>query len=114
VFTEAWAELLETGGVKCVPIPAQSPNCNPHAERFVKPVRTGTWTNSSFSGNDTYDTWSPSSWRHCLTERSKGSGSNYIPDSQAPSRRRPRCCRSTRTYNVSCAVGPPPRRWETI
>jgi hypothetical protein len=32
--------LLETGGVKCVPIPAHSPNCNPHAERFVKTLRT--------------------------------------------------------------------------
>jgi putative transposase len=40
MFTEAWTALLETGGVKCVPIPAQSPNCNPHAERFVKSVRT--------------------------------------------------------------------------
>jgi putative transposase len=26
--------------VKCVPIPAHSPNCNPHAERFVKTVRS--------------------------------------------------------------------------
>jgi integrase-like protein len=40
VFTEAWTALLATGGVKCVPIPAQSPNCNPHAERFVKTIRT--------------------------------------------------------------------------
>jgi hypothetical protein len=40
VFTEAWTALPQTGGVKCVPIPAQSPNCNPHAERFVKTVRT--------------------------------------------------------------------------
>jgi integrase-like protein len=40
VFTEAWAALLESGGVKSVPIPAQSPNCNPHAERFVKTIRT--------------------------------------------------------------------------
>src|ERR1035438_6851169 len=40
VFTEAWTALLKTGDVKCVPIPAQSPNCNPHAERFVKTVRT--------------------------------------------------------------------------
>jgi hypothetical protein len=34
--TKAWTALLETGGVKCVPIPAQSPNCNPHAERFCE------------------------------------------------------------------------------
>jgi transposase len=39
VFTEAWTALLESGGVKCVPIPAQSPHCNPYAERFVKTVR---------------------------------------------------------------------------
>ena len=40
LFTKAWTALLETGGVKCVPIPAQSPNCNPHAERFVRTIRT--------------------------------------------------------------------------
>jgi hypothetical protein len=40
VFTKAWAKLLKSGGVKCVRIPASSPNCNPHAERFVKTVRT--------------------------------------------------------------------------
>jgi putative transposase len=40
VFTKSWAKLLETDGVQCVPIPAQSPNCNPHAERFVKTIRT--------------------------------------------------------------------------
>jgi len=32
--------LLKTGGVTCVPIPARSPNCNPHAERFVKTIRS--------------------------------------------------------------------------
>ena len=40
MFTEAWTALLETGGVKCAPIPAHSPNCTPHAERFVKTIRT--------------------------------------------------------------------------
>jgi putative transposase len=40
VFTAAWSALLETHGIECVAIPAQSPNCNPHAERFVKSVRT--------------------------------------------------------------------------
>jgi putative transposase len=39
VFTEAWTELLKSGGVKPVRIPASSPNCNPHAERFVRTVR---------------------------------------------------------------------------
>jgi hypothetical protein len=40
LFTEAFTALLKTGGVTCVPIPAQSPNCNAYAERFVKTVRT--------------------------------------------------------------------------
>jgi transposase InsO family protein len=40
LFTTAWTRLLESGGVNCVPIPAQSPNCNAHAERFVKTART--------------------------------------------------------------------------
>jgi len=40
LFTKAWTALLKSGGVKCVPIPAHSPNCSPHAERFVKTIRT--------------------------------------------------------------------------
>jgi transposase InsO family protein len=40
VFTKAWRDLLRSEGVKCVRIPARSPNCNPHAERFVKTVRS--------------------------------------------------------------------------
>jgi len=40
LFKHAWTALLKSGGVKCVPIPAMSPNCNPHAERFVKTVQT--------------------------------------------------------------------------
>ena len=40
LFTLAWTALLKTAGVTCVPIPAQSPNCNAHAERFVRTVRS--------------------------------------------------------------------------
>ena len=39
-FTKAWRALLEPGGARCVPIPAHSPSCNPHAERFVNTIRT--------------------------------------------------------------------------
>jgi transposase len=39
LFTEAFEAVLGDRGLKCVKIPAQSPNCNPHAERFVKAVR---------------------------------------------------------------------------
>ncbi len=40
LFTEAWTALLRTAGVTCIPIPAQSPNCNAYAERFVRTVRS--------------------------------------------------------------------------
>lgn len=40
LYTKAWTALLKSEGVNCVPIPASSPNCNPHAERFVKTFRS--------------------------------------------------------------------------
>jgi putative transposase len=39
LFTDAFREILRTGGVECVKTPAKSPNCNPHAERFVKTIK---------------------------------------------------------------------------
>jgi putative transposase len=38
--TEAFEAVLAERGVKCVKIPAQSPNCNPHAERFVRTIKS--------------------------------------------------------------------------
>lgn len=40
LFTKQWKLLLASSGVTSVPIPAQSPNCNPHAERFIKSIRS--------------------------------------------------------------------------
>jgi putative transposase len=39
LFSKAFIAILKTGGVKSVKIPAQSPNCNPHAERFVRTIK---------------------------------------------------------------------------
>ena len=39
LFTKTWRATLRSSGVKSVRIPASSPNCNPHAERFVRTVR---------------------------------------------------------------------------
>ncbi|MCG5051475.1 MAG: integrase core domain-containing protein [Myxococcales bacterium] len=39
LFTKQWKLLLTRSGISSVAIPAQSPNCNPHAERFIKSVR---------------------------------------------------------------------------
>jgi len=35
LFNKAWSQLLGNAGVSCVAIPAQSPNCNPYAERAL-------------------------------------------------------------------------------
>ena len=39
LFTEVFEGILRERGVECVKVPAQSPNCSPHAERFVKTIR---------------------------------------------------------------------------
>ncbi|MEZ4224718.1 MAG: integrase core domain-containing protein [Polyangiaceae bacterium] len=41
LFSKAWRSTLGDEGVKCIPIPRRSPNCNPHAERFVRSIRNG-------------------------------------------------------------------------
>jgi len=40
LFTEAFVAILRTSGVASVKTPAKSPNCNPHAEPFVKTIST--------------------------------------------------------------------------
>jgi len=39
LFTLAFTAILRSRGVESVKIPAKSPNCNPHAERFVKTIK---------------------------------------------------------------------------
>jgi transposase InsO family protein len=38
-YTDAFIGILKSGGVKSVKIPVQSPNCNPHIERFIRTIR---------------------------------------------------------------------------
>jgi len=40
LFSKVFIAILKAGGVKSVKIPAQSPNCNPYAERFVKTIKS--------------------------------------------------------------------------
>ena len=86
VFTEAWTALLETGGVKCVPIPAQSPNCNPHAERFVKTIRTECLDHFVIFGERHLRHRIKEFGEHYLTERHhQGIGSQIIRPKPSPS-----------------------------
>jgi transposase InsO family protein len=40
VFTKAFAYILRTAGVKVVKLPPRSPELNPHAERFVRSIKS--------------------------------------------------------------------------
>ena len=40
LFTDEFRELLRTAGVKCLKLPAQSPNLNAFAERFVLSIKS--------------------------------------------------------------------------
>jgi putative transposase len=86
VFTQAWTALLQTGGVTCVPIPAQSPNCNPHAERFVKTVRTECLDQFVIFGERHLRHLIKEFLGHYMTERHhQGIGSQIIRPKAAPS-----------------------------
>jgi putative transposase len=85
LFTETWTALLKTGGVKCVPIPAQSPNCNPHAERFVKTVRTECLDHLVIFGERHLRYLIKEFMGHYLTERHhQGIGSQIIRPKASP------------------------------
>jgi putative transposase len=86
VFTAAWTALLEANGVECVAIPAQSPNCNPHAERFVKTVRTECLDHFVIFGERHLRHLLKEFMRHYLTERyHQGLASQIIRPSVPPS-----------------------------
>jgi hypothetical protein len=38
-FCREFRETLAAGGVKCLPLPARSPNLNAHAERWVRSIK---------------------------------------------------------------------------
>ena len=39
-YTDEFEEILADRDIKVVKIPARSPNCNPHAERFVRSIKS--------------------------------------------------------------------------
>lgn len=49
-YTSAFVEILNDHGVKVVRIPASSPNCNPHAERFVRSAKAECFERMIFFG----------------------------------------------------------------
>jgi len=79
LYTEAWTALLKSSGVKCAPIPAQSPNCNPHAERFVRTIRNECLNHFVIFGERHLRYLTKQFIEHYLTERfHQGIGSQII------------------------------------
>ena len=86
MFTEARTALLKTGGVTCVPIPAQSPNCNPHAERFMRTIRSECLDHFVIFGGRHLRFLLNEFIQHYLTDRyHQGIGSQIIRSQASPS-----------------------------
>jgi putative transposase len=69
-----------------VPIPAQSPNCNPHAERFVKTIRAECLDHFIIFGERHLRHVIKDFVAHYLTERHhQGIGSQIIRPKASPS-----------------------------
>jgi hypothetical protein len=104
---------LESGGVNCVPIPAQSPNCNPHAEPFVRTARTECLDHSSSSARVICATFSRSLSR---TTTPSATTRASVAGSSGRARRRattPRCSDRSSATRVSVdssdsTIGRPP------
>ncbi len=78
-FTAEFEEILNDNGVKLVKIPARSPNCNPHAERFVKSIKTECLGKMIFFGRKSLDKAIKNFIEHYNVERNhQGIGNELI------------------------------------
>ncbi len=81
-FTAEFEEILNDNGVKLVKIPARSPNCNPHAERFVKTIKTECLTKMIFFGRRSLDKAIRNFVLHCNAEKNYQSIGNELIDAK--------------------------------
>ncbi|MEE9394875.1 MAG: integrase core domain-containing protein [Planctomycetota bacterium] len=77
-FTAELEEVLSDNGVKLVKIPARSPNCNPHAERFVKSIKTECLSKMIFFGRKSLDKAISEFIKHYNAERNHQSIGNEL------------------------------------
>ena len=84
-FTAQFEEILNDNGVKLVKIPARSPNCNPHAERFVKSIKTECLKKMIFFGRRALDKAIMNFIEHYNAERNhQGIGNELIDANEMP------------------------------
>jgi putative transposase len=84
-FTAEFEEILNDNSVKLVKIPARSPNCNPHAERFVKSIKTECLSKMIFFGRRALDKAIKNFIEHYNAERNhQGIGNELIDANVTP------------------------------
>ncbi len=84
-FTVEFEEILNDNGVKLVKIPARSSNCNPHAERFVRTIKTECLTKMIFFGRRSLDKAIRNFVMHYNAERNhQGIGNELIDAKEMP------------------------------
>ncbi len=85
LFTAAFEAILKERGVKCAKILAQSPNCNPHAERFVRAIESECLNQFIFFGERHLRYVVKEFIAHYYTERfHQGLGGQLIQRSDGP------------------------------
>ncbi len=88
-YTTEFQEILKENDVDVVPIPPKSPNCNPHAERFVRSVKEECLDRMILFGRNALDRALREYRLHYLRERNhQGLGNQLIesipPNADAP------------------------------
>ena len=81
-FTAEFEEVLGDHGVELVKIPARSPNCNPHAERFVKSIKAECLSRMIFFGRKSLDRAIREFTEHYHIERNHQGIGNELIDAQ--------------------------------
>lgn len=80
LFTEEFRSILQSGGVKSVPLPARSPNLNAFAERFVRTIKSECLDRMILIGEGSLRRAVDQFCEHCHRERNDQGLENRIID----------------------------------
>ena len=105
-YTTEFREILKENDVDVVPIPPKSPNCNPHAERFVRSVKEECLDRMILFGRNALERALREYRLHCLRERNQGPRQRFartnFPGRGWAQSRVPRATRRAASFLLSC------------
>jgi hypothetical protein len=82
-FCAGFRKTLATGGVKCLRLPARSPNLNAHAERFVRSIKESCLERMILFGEDSLRTAIANFVAHSHSERNHQGLANQLISPEA-------------------------------